>query len=62
LADYFDVDVTIVRVCWLLAFLLGGTGLLAYVILWIALPLAPTGVTYAQAPATTPVTSQPVPR
>ncbi len=63
LADYFDVDVTIVRVCWLLAFLLGGTGLLAYVILWIALPLAPTGVSYAQAPAAaTPVTSQPVPR
>ena len=61
LADYFDVDVTIVRVCWLLAFLLGGTGLLAYVILWVALPLAPTGVTYAQAPVA-PVTSQPVPR
>ena len=40
LADYFDVDVTIVRVCWLLAFLLGGTGLLAYIILWIALPLS----------------------
>src|ERR1700732_2898145 len=48
LADYFDVDVTIVRVCWLLAFLLGGTGLLAYIILWIALPLAPTGAVYAQ--------------
>ena len=61
LADYFDVDVTIVRVCWLLAFLLGGTGLLAYIILWIALPLAPTGATYAPAPVA-PVTSQPVPR
>jgi phage shock protein PspC (stress-responsive transcriptional regulator) len=61
LADYFDVDVTIVRVCWLLAFFLGGTGGLAYVVLWVALPLAPTGMAYAQAPVA-PVTSQPVPR
>ena len=41
LADYFDLDPTIVRVLWLLAVLLGGTGLLLYVILWIVLPLAP---------------------
>jgi phage shock protein C len=41
LADYFDLDPTIVRVVWLLAVLLGGTGFLAYVILWIVLPLAP---------------------
>jgi phage shock protein C len=61
LADYFDVDTTIVRVCWLLAFLLGGTGLLAYIILWIALPLAPTGLSYSQI-SPTPATTQPVPR
>jgi len=41
--------------------LLGGTGLLAYIVLWIALPLAATGVSYAQPPVA-PVTSQPVPR
>jgi phage shock protein PspC (stress-responsive transcriptional regulator) len=41
LADYFDLDVTIIRVLWLLAVLIGGTGLLAYIILWIAVPLAP---------------------
>lgn len=51
LAEYFDLDPTIVRVIWLLAVLLGGTGLLAYLILWIVLPLAPLG-----APATAPTT------
>ena len=44
LADYFDLDPTIVRVVWLLAVLCVGTGLLLYVILWIVLPLAPAGV------------------
>jgi len=44
LADYFDLDPTIVRVVWLLAVLLAGTGGLAYLILWIVLPLAPAGV------------------
>ena len=41
LADYFDLDVTIIRLCWLLAVLFAGCGLLAYIILWIVLPLAP---------------------
>jgi len=31
-----------VRIVWLLAIFLGGTGLLLYLILWIALPLAPS--------------------
>ena len=44
LADYFDLDPTIVRVVWLLAVLCAGTGLLLYVILWIVLPLAPAGM------------------
>jgi phage shock protein C len=41
LGAYFEVDATIIRLCWLLAVLLGGTGLLAYMVLWIILPLAP---------------------
>lgn len=52
LADYFDLDPTIVRVVWLLAVFLGGTGVLAYLILWIVLPLAP-----AVAPVTVPTTT-----
>jgi len=56
LADYFDLDPTIIRIVWLLAFLCAGAGLLAYVILWIALPSAPTGVMSTSAPSA-PVTS-----
>ncbi|MGB2589282.1 MAG: PspC domain-containing protein [Candidatus Acidiferrum sp.] len=44
LADYFDMDPTVVRIVWLLLVLCGGTGVLAYIILWIVLPLAPGGV------------------
>ena len=40
-ADYFDLDSTLVRIIWLLAVLCAGTGGLLYIILWIALPLAP---------------------
>lgn len=40
-AEYFDLDPTLVRVIWLLIVLCGGTGLLLYVILWIVLPQAP---------------------
>jgi len=52
LADYFDLDPTIVRIVWLLAIFFAGTGLLVYLILWIALPLAPP-VTAMGMPATT---------
>jgi phage shock protein PspC (stress-responsive transcriptional regulator) len=49
LADYFDLDPTMVRVLWLLAIFLGGTGFLVYIILWIVLPLAPTGAVSSSA-------------
>jgi phage shock protein PspC (stress-responsive transcriptional regulator) len=55
LADYFDMDPTILRVIWLLLVICGGTGLLAYVILWMVLPLAPGGVVPTS--ATTSVTT-----
>lgn len=35
LADYFDLDPTLVRVIWLILFFCAGTGLLAYLILSI---------------------------
>jgi phage shock protein C len=41
LADYFDLDATIIRLCWLLLLFFVGTGLLAYIVLWIVLPIAP---------------------
>jgi phage shock protein C len=56
LADYFDLDPTIIRLVWLLAVLFAGTGLIAYLILWIALPAGPTGVVTSSAPSS-PVAS-----
>ena len=50
LADYFDLDPTIIRVCWLLAVLFAGTGILAYLVLWIVLPVAPTAMVATSAP------------
>ncbi len=40
-ARYFDLDSSLVRAVWLLCVLLGGTGLLAYIVLWIVMPLDP---------------------
>src|SRR5581483_1818001 len=39
-AEYFDIDVTLVRLLWVLLTLLPmpGTGLLAYVVCWIVIP------------------------
>jgi phage shock protein C len=45
IADYFDLDVTIVRVLWVLAVLFAGTGVLAYGVLWVAVPEGITGMT-----------------
>ena len=49
------MDVTLVRVLWLLVVLCGGTGILLYVILWLVLPLAPpqVAVTQPQGPIVT---------
>jgi phage shock protein C len=52
-ADYFDLDPTIVRVVWLLLVLCAGTGLVFYILLWIVLPLAPAGVAHASGTVTT---------
>lgn len=41
LADYFDVDVTWIRIAFVVAVLAGFSGVLAYIILWIAVPAKP---------------------
>lgn len=38
IAEYFGIDVALVRVLWLLSIFLGGGGILAYIIAWIAIP------------------------
>ena len=40
-AEYFDIDVTLVRLMWLLTVLMTGIGLLAYFIAWIVVPEEP---------------------
>jgi phage shock protein C len=37
-ADYFDVDVTLMRILWLVAALFTGVGFVAYIVGWIAMP------------------------
>jgi phage shock protein C len=38
LANYFDMDPTVMRIIFLVAFLFFGTGLLLYLILFFAMP------------------------
>jgi phage shock protein C len=40
-AEYFDIDVIVIRLVWLLVALLAGTGFLAYAIAWIIMPEEP---------------------
>jgi phage shock protein C len=38
LADYFEIDPSLIRLAFVLAVLLGGTGVLAYLVMWIIVP------------------------
>lgn len=40
IADYFDIDPTLVRLFWVLFTFFGGSGILAYVICWLIIPEA----------------------
>ena len=40
-ADYLDLDVTLVRIVWLMVAFVGGWGLIGYLIAWIAMPEEP---------------------
>lgn len=48
LADYFDVDVTWIRIAFVVAVMAGASGLLAYIVLWIAVPRKPYIPDYAK--------------
>lgn len=41
LAEYFNLDPTVVRLLFVLFFFLGGCALLIYLVMWIIVPLAP---------------------
>lgn len=38
IAEFFDVDVTVIRILWVLATFMGGSGLLAYIICALIMP------------------------
>jgi len=44
LSEYFEIDVTLIRVLFVLAFIFASTGFWIYVIFWIVLPEARTAV------------------
>lgn len=41
IAEYFEVDPTLVRLAWVLFTFVGGAGIVAYIIAWIIVPEAP---------------------
>ncbi len=51
LSEYFEVDVVIFRLLFVLLVLLGGGGLVAYVIMWIVVPAKPIPFQYSGAQA-----------
>ena len=38
LAEYFNLDIALVRLLWVLGFFLGGGGIIAYIAAWIIIP------------------------
>jgi len=50
IADYFDLDPMLVRIVWILLFLCGGTGGIAYLICWIVFPEGYTGLAHTSTP------------
>lgn len=42
LAEYFEIDSTIIRLLFILVVALGGSGILVYLVLWVLLPKSPS--------------------
>jgi phage shock protein C len=54
-ADYFDMDPSIVRIIWVvLALVTGGIFLVLYIVMWIVVPEGPNAATVAQAAGAAP--------
>jgi phage shock protein PspC (stress-responsive transcriptional regulator) len=56
LGEYFDIDPTLVRIIFVVSLFLGGSGILAYIILWIVVPEEPR---IAQPSDTSPQSEKP---
>jgi phage shock protein C len=48
-AEYFDIDVTLIRIAWVLC-LLAGFGVLAYLVAWVVIPEEPLYLMAPEAP------------
>jgi phage shock protein C len=62
-AEYFEVDSTLVRLIWVLAILMPVPlvpAFLGYFVAWIVLPKAPYPVQHAAPPESVPTSAQPV--
>ncbi|MBX7156142.1 MAG: PspC domain-containing protein [Candidatus Kapaibacterium sp.] len=57
LAEYFDIDVTLVRIAFVFAVFMHGGGLLAYVIMWMVLPEQPYSYQTQDSDTSMPYTS-----
>jgi phage shock protein C len=40
-SEYFDIDVTVIRLAWLLTAIMTGFGFVAYIVAWIVMPEEP---------------------
>jgi phage shock protein C len=49
-AQYFDLDVSLIRVVWLLCAFFGGFGFIGYLIAWIVMPDEPYALPATQPP------------
>jgi phage shock protein C len=52
-SEYFDIDVTVVRLVWLITAIMTGVGVIPYIIAWIVMPEEPLLLT-------APVNAQPI--
>lgn len=54
LAEYFDVDPSLVRLFWFLSIFVGGVGVLLYIAMWVIVPLEPLSAEAAALEANAP--------
>lgn len=60
-AEYFDIDPTIVRVLWIISIFFGGLGLFAYIVMAIIMPIEPEEAGSGPAPTADPTAETPLP-
>lgn len=51
IAEYFGLDVTLIRILWVVLTLFGGSGIILYIVAMIVMPVAPPGTVAAETPA-----------